>query len=72
MQKFFANTPRKMVELAMKQLIGNDRVFMQRRTVDEFISGHRGEMTKSTEVPRNSERYPCAGEKHSGNSVAMK
>lgn len=67
----YADTEEKMLDLVLKQLIGNVKMFLQNRAGDEEIFGLGLEMNHSMEVPSARDRYLYVGERNSGNTFAM-
>lgn len=60
--KFYADTQRSMLGLAMKELIGNVRAVLQHWVEAEMTSRQGKQMTHSVNVQLISERYPCVAD----------
>lgn len=70
-QKLYANTQGNLLELAMEQLNGNVRVFLNHRAGDEARSGRGVEMKHLVEVSASTEGHMCVDRKNSENKSAM-
>lgn len=71
MQKLDAETVGKMLELSMKQLIRNVRVFSQHCERDAVILEKGRDMTQLADVPSIRDIYMCVDRIHSGNTSVM-